>query len=565
MRPATRRCGNSLWICLIFVGCLVAQGHAQTGPPDTILVNGKVFTGADSRPYAQAIAIRGSRILTVGTSRDISSMAGPKTRRIDAGGRLVIPGINDSHVHFDEVPSAITADFGDSELVCAEVLDRLGQTARKAPPGALLAGAINLTAFFDPSCTPAALDRVAPNAAVVLWTPTLHAAMLNKMASRKFKIRPSDPPVLGGWYGKDMRSARWDGVVHEYAWFQIFKKLPSDTGAGQAAMRRFLDREAKWGVTSITLIESQPARRLKMLARARAGLRVRIVPSPLTETDRRLKPEYPAVPGRLADRISISGVKWWLDGSPFERSCAMRAPFQDDPDTSGQINFSADEIRTILEEARQRDTHLLFHTVGDRTAETLLGVMEMTGGAEAWPQRRLRIEHGDGLAPDLVPRVRKLGVIVVQNPTHFQIGDLLVQRLGPSRAAVESPLASLLAAGVDVVLASDGAAGEPGLNPYLNIELASNYPGRPSESLTREQAMVAYTRTAAYAEFAEDKRGTLESGKLADLAILSQNIFEVAPEALSKTESVLTMVGGKIVYRNPALMRAGDARNDEDH
>jgi hypothetical protein len=105
------------------------------------------------------------------------------------------------------------------------------------------------------------------------------------------------------------------------------------------------------------------------------------------------------------------------------------------------------------------------------------------------------------------------------------------------------------------VLASDSAAGEPELNPYLNIGLASNYPGRPSESLNREQAVIAYTRTAAYAEFAEDKKGTLEPGKLADLAILSQNIFKVAPEELSKTESLLTMVGGEILYTNPAVLK----------
>jgi predicted amidohydrolase YtcJ len=521
-----------------------------------ILVNGTVFTGVDSRPYAQAIAIKGSRISAVGTNLEISYLASPKTRRIDAGGRLVIPGINDSHVHFDEPPKAISVDFGDPDVMCSQVLDRLSQIVRRAPAGALLAGAINLTAFFDPSCNAPAFDNVAPKNAVVLWTPTLHAAILNNMATRRFKVRVDDPPALGGWFGKNMLSAHWDGVVHEYSWFQIFESLPSDLPAAEAAVRRFLDREARWGVTSITLIELKPAHRLAMLARANAGLRIRLVPSPLTEKGRRLIPESPAVPARLADRISISGVKWWLDGSPFERSCAMREPFQDQPSTSGQINFSPEEIHTILEEARQKNTQLILHTVGDRTAETLLRVMETTGGADIWPQQRLRIEHGDGLAPDLIPRAKKLDAIVVQNPTHLDAGDLVVRRFGPNRAAIESPLASLLAAGVPVVLASDGAAGEPELNPYLNIGLASNYPAKPRESLTREQALIAYTRTAAYAEFSEANKGTLEPGKLADLAVLSQNIFGVAPDELSKTESVLTMVGGKILYTNSALFKS---------
>lgn len=134
-------------------------------------------------------------------------------------------------------------------------------------------------------------------------------------------------------------------------------------------------------------------------------------------------------------------------------------------------------------------------------------------------------------------------------------GEILVRRFGSERAALESPLRSLLAAGVPLVLASDGSAGEPELNPYLNIMLASEYPGKPKESLTREQAVIAYTRTAAYAEFAEDTKGTLEPGKLADLAVLSQDIFKVALGELAKTESVLTVVNGKTVYSNRAVFK----------
>lgn len=542
-------------ILLLFIasGCL--EAYAQTGAPDVILVNGRVFAGTDSQHYAQAIAIKGSRIVAVGTSREISLMAGSQVRRIDLGGRLVIPGINDAHVHFDEEPLAISVDSG-MDPTFAQVLGRLAQAVRRATRGALLTGVIDPAAFFESSCTPAALDRIAPENPVVLWTPTLHAAILNQKATRKFDIRATDPPVLGGWFGKNMKAGHWDGVVHEYAWFRILAALSSDRAADEVRLRRFLAREARWGVTSITLIETKPTRRVEMLSTVNAGLHVRIVPSPLTDENHRLPAEHPLVPARLADRVSVSGVKWWLDGSPFERSAAMRAPYADDPSTSGQINFSLREIRDILEEARQRSTQLLFHTSGDRAAETLLRAMEDTGGSDAWPKRRLRIEHGDGLTPDLVPLVRKVGAIVVQNPTHLRAVELFARRYGPDRAAMESPLRSLLKAGIPVVLASDGATGEPELNPYLNIMLASEYPGKPKESLSREQAVIAYTRTAAYAEFAEDTKGTLEPGKLADLAVLSQDIFKVAPDQLSKTESVLTMINGKMVYTNPALLNS---------
>jgi predicted amidohydrolase YtcJ len=217
------------------------------------------------------------------------------------------------------------------------------------------------------------------------------------------------------------------------------------------------------------------------------------------------------------------------------------------------LDFPPQEIRAILQEALQQNTQPLLHAVGDRSAEALLNEMEATGGAATWSQRRLRVEHGDGLMPDLIPRAKKLGVIVVENPIHFTLGELLQRRYGPERTAVFQPFRSLLDAGIPLVIASDGGPGAPNLNPYLNLMLAAGYPGKPKESLSLEQALTAYTRTAAYAEFAEKDKGTLEPGKFADLAVLSQDIFKIPPPELPKTASLLTIVGGKIAYSSGNL------------
>jgi predicted amidohydrolase YtcJ len=205
-------------------------------------------------------------------------------------------------------------------------------------------------------------------------------------------------------------------------------------------------------------------------------------------------------------------------------------------------------MEAMLRESLENDDQLLVHVVGDRTTETFLSAMEATGGKAVWQKRRVRIEHGDGVMPDLIKRVKGLGVVVVENPTHLAIRELLVKRYGLQRADEMQPLRSLLDAGIPLALGSDGPN-----NPYLNIMLASTYPGKPKEALTREQAIIAYTLTSAYAEFAEKEKGSLEPGKLADLAVLSQDIFREAPEELPKTESVLTMVGGKIVYDTKAV------------
>jgi len=202
----------------------------------------------------------------------------------------------------------------------------------------------------------------------------------------------------------------------------------------------------------------------------------------------------------------------------------------------------------MLRESLQNDDQLMVHAVGDQATELFLNAMDATGGAKTWSDRRVRIEHGDGIMPDLIGRVKRMGLIVVENPTHLGLRELFVKRFGVERADQMQPMRSLLDAGIPLALGSDGPN-----NPYLNIMLASIYPGKPREAITREHAVIAYTLTAAYSEFAEKDKGSLEPGKFADLAVLSQDIFSVPPPELPKTESVLTMVGGKIVCDAKAL------------
>ena len=544
-------------VMVLAAGPLRAQGHAPAEAPDLILFNGHVFTGNALRPYAESLSIKGGRILALGANEEILATAGPTSRRIDLGGRLVIPGINDSHVHFEADVIGTKLDFGASpDLPCADVLNTIRRAVATVPAGTLLSGVIGQKAFFDPACTPASLDRIGQKDPIVLSMDSPHSGMLNEAAARKFNVREDAPPPLAGFFGKDMKAKRWDGVVHESAWFRIREQLMGDEAGEEARLRKVLEREAQWGVTSVTFLDVYPTRRVRQLSLIDSPLRVRVVPFlEFQDADRRRKPEYPGVPVHISDRVTVNGLKYLLDGTPEERSAATRVPYADDPTTSGQLDFSPAELRAILEEAQQQNVQLLLHSIGDRTTETLLNEMEATGGAEAWAQKRLRIEHGDGIMPDQIPRLKALGIIVVENPINFTLGELMRQRFGNEKAAVVQPFRSLLVAGISLAIATDSSPESPVANPYLHIMYANAYPGKPRESLTREEALIAFTRTAAYAEFAENSKGTLDPGKLADLAVLSQDIFQVASEDLPKTESVLTIVSGRIAFASGAFSK----------
>ena len=222
----------------------------------------------------------------------------------------------------------------------------------------------------------------------------------------------------------------------------------------------------------------------------------------------------------------------------------------DRPESSGKLNFSKKEIEDILRESLQNREQLMLHVVGDRATDVVLDALDATGGKNIWSKRRVRIEHGPGITPEVMTRVRELGLVVVLNPTHLDPPDLMTRRFGAIRAAQLAPLRSLLDAGIPLAIGSDGPN-----NPYLNIMLAATDPGRQKESLTREQAVMAYTLGSAYAEFTEKDKGTLEHGKVADLAVLTQDIFHIPLNDLPNTESVLTLVGGKVVYDAKVLDR----------
>jgi hypothetical protein len=383
---------------------------------------------------------------------------------------------------------------------------------------------------------------------VILTTFTGHAGIVNSAALAAADISEHQPDPLGGRFERST-DGRLSGVLREYAKFDFDRRLADRVPDSEAVsqLRDRLNEAAKFGITSLQDMSNimTPGRCVVLLEKIPVAIRVRVMRMPSTTPSGRDTHEGWPTPVATSPLIRVSGTKWMLDGVPVEGTFTPRdqsAPvghlFMHLP-----LTFPRTELGSMLQESLRNQDQLLLHVSGRPAPEAMLDAMKAAGGKSIWSERRVRFEHGDGLTPDLFPAVKEMGVVVVQNPAHLDGVDIL-PGVGESLEAVKAqPLKSLLDAGIPLALGSDGP-----MNPYLNIMFASLHPDRPSEAITREQAVIAYTLTSAYAEFAEKEKGSLEPGKLADLAVLSQDIFAVPPSNLPKTTSVLTLVGGKIVY-----------------
>jgi predicted amidohydrolase YtcJ len=541
---------STLFVVFHFV---FAYGQAPT--PDLVLVNGKIFTSKTTQPFVQALAIQGDRIAAVGTSEEMRRLAGKNTRIVDLEGRTVIPGFNDAHNHLGIHPTNWVqlqlqgADPSWSELKAAIL---------KAPRNVGLMADIGLKVFYDTDVNRDLLDQVAPDQPVMLWTLTYHSAILNSAALKVAGVREDQPDPMGGRYERSS-DGKLTGVLREYAARSAFRKLTDLTNDADALseLRRKFDEFAKLGITSIQDMSNEiaPEHCVALLKQIPRPIRVRVIRMPNTTPNGRETQEGRSLPNHPAPLITVSGTKWFLDGVPMENTFEPRQRVAGQPPKQveqavaelGMI-FPKTELRAMLQESLRNHDQLLLHVGGYPAPEAMLDAMQAAGGKKVWAGRRVRFEHGDGLFPDLVPRVKEFGIVVVQNPAHLNARAMAPQLFHGKPMEKSQPLRSLMEAGIPVAIGSDGL-----VNPYINILLASTHPDRPSEAITREQAVIAYTATSAYAEFAEKDKGTLEPGKLADLAVLSQDIFTVSASDLPRTTSLLTLVGGKVVYDARAI------------
>ncbi|MBC7225804.1 MAG: amidohydrolase [Thermoflexales bacterium] len=527
--------------------------------PDTVLFNGRIYTMDPHCPRARALAVCGGRVQAVGGD-DLRALAGPGTEVVDLEGRTVLPGLADSHIHL----SWFALGLGQVDLTGTasreEMLARVAARAAVTPAGEWILGrGWHQEEWPDRRFPTAAdLDAVAPHHPVLLVAKSGHALVANTRAMEQAGITADTPSPPGGQVVRD-ESGRPIGLFLEEAMRLIQQAVPYPDAAALARMiPPALEHLARLGLTAIhdmgDLIALEACQRLRedgapLLLRA-----VFYLPLEGLDHARALRLRF----GLGDDFLRIGGVKLFADGALGPRTAAMLEPYIGEPDNRGILTLEPEELQRVVRQAAEGGLALAVHAIGDRANRLVLDALEALP-PENRARLRHRIEHVQLLHPDDVGRLAALGVVASMQPIHaVQDAPMADRYWGPARCATAYAWRSLLDTGTVLAFGSDCPVESP--NPFLGIHAAvtrsrpDGYGGPegwiPSQRITVEEAVRAYTWGAAYAAGLESRLGTLTPGKWADLVVLDRDIFTTDPSLIPQTHVLGTMVGGQWTYHS---------------
>ncbi len=516
---------------------------------ELVLFNGKVITMNPSQPRAQAVAVRNGEILAVGLDKEIKPLVGKKTRTIDLKGRTVLPGFIDTHIHVAGLGRSLTPINLRAADSIEELQKRLEEQVQKVPKGRWITGRGWDQERFAERRYPARwnLDESSPDNPVVFTRVCGHICVANSKALEMANITRQTVPPPWGQIDKDAETGEPTGILRENAMNLVLDLVPPPNeeelvqACGSACRKA-----AEAGLTSVHwIINSVDEIRAIKELRRRGKLFVRV---------------YILVPGELLEQVTglglytgfgddfvrIGSLKVFANGSLGARTAALREPYCDEPATKGLMHYSQEELDALVLKAHMAGLQLAMHAIGDKAVDMVLTALENALMEAPRGDHRHRIEHASVLNEDLINRMKRVNVIASVQP-HFFVSDFWVaDRVGVKRARWVHPFGTLINEGITVTGGSDYPV-EP-MNPLLGIWAAVARGAFPEEQLTVNEAVRLYTIRAAFASFEEDRKGSIERGKLADLVILSQDPHEVFPETIKDIEVEMTILGGKIVY-----------------
>jgi len=539
------------------------QEHA-----DLILINGRIWTANPARPEVEAIACIGEKIVAIGRTEDISPLQGPGTLVVNLRGRRVVPGFNDAHVHFlsggENLGSVQLRDASSEE----EFRARIKTFAAKTPKGRWITGGDWDHERWNPARLPtrALIDDVTPDNPVYVNRLDGHMCLANSVALQRAGITRTTPDPPGGTIVRDERGDP-TGILKDAAMDAVDRVIPDPTHDEIIeALKAAMKYAAEHGVTSVQdMSASPPVLQAYQELLADSELTVRVYAFQPLATWKRLS-SVGIRAGFGNTILKIGGLKGFADGSLGSTTAYFFQPYADAPTTSGLPNEEMIPESRMAENIREADSaglQVAIHAIGDRANWTILGMYENVIRNHGQRDRRFRIEHAQHLRTSEVGEFRHLHVIASMQPYHaIDDGRWADKRLGPDRVRGSYVFRSLLDSGATLAFGSDWPVAP--MDPIMGIYAAvtrSTLDGKrpdgwiPEQKITAAEALTAFTMGSAFASFDEKVKGSLEPGKLADLAVLSDDILTIPPQRIRDVEVMMTIFNGRIVFDRDSLGR----------
>lgn len=535
---------------------------------DTVFINGEVITVDKQDRVAQAVAVKGNRILAVGSNEEIQIYAANETKVIDLQGRSLLPGLIDSHIHLTIYGTNLLG------VSCIEPhvqsLDDLFVDLRKKAAETPKGQWVRAWGFNEQKLrekrypTRAELDEISTEHPIVIIRTCNHTSVVNSKALEIAKISENTPNPEGGIIERN-QDGTLTGRMIENAHMQVFEYASYTNEEIRKGIQLASEEFIKAGITSIhdAGAYGDGAETIRIMQQAikadEVKVRVYAMIGSLTNSHDFVKKMTDAGPitGLGDDRFKIGPAKLFTDGSSVGPTIATREGYTHDPSDNGIIYYSQEELNRILGLAHEKGFQLTAHAQGDRAIEMLLNCYETALSKHPRPNHRHRIEHAGISSPDLQERMKKLGVVVTPNPVFMYVsGDKYLEYYG-DRVDVMYPARDFIEKGIIAAFGSDAPV--TFLDPLLGIHAAVNRKTIGEKSVGENQrieimeAIRAYTWNGAYASFEEDQKGSIEAGKLADFVVLDSSILNQDKCLIKELKVELTMIGGEVLYDSQNL------------
>jgi len=546
-------------ILSIILSCSSSPGREMA---DLVLINGTVWTVNPGQPWAEAVAVKGGRILEAGSSQAIRKLASPRAEIIDLKGDLVLPGFIDSHTHFLDGGFSLLSirlrEARSREDFVARIRDKVNELDR----GEWILNGNWDHQSFDPPELPNRdwIDAVTPHNPVFVNRLDGHMALANSLALRIAGITKDTPSPAGGEILKNSETGEPTGILKDAALDLVAKHIPEPSlKAKLRAAEVALRHAAECGVTSVHDMASAENLEVYQEVLRNSRLTARLyVYIPITEVEvyARLRLKTPSGNHFL----KIGGLKGFVDGSLGSSTALFFEPYIDEPDITGLFHsqmFPEGIMERRIREADRAGLQVAIHAIGDKANHVILDIMEKIIAENGERDRRWRIEHAQHLLPEDIERIPRLGIIASVQPYHaIDDSRWAENKIGRERCRTTYAFQSLLERGAVLACGSDWTVAP--LDPLSGIYAAvtrrtldGKHPEGwfPEQRISLEEAIKGYTLNGAFAEFAEADKGSIEAGKLADLVVLTRNIFAVPPEEIRNAKVKMTILNGEIVYK----------------